>query len=138
MTWPFNKTDTKLEQAESTLSPFIITALSGVDGQVFPDQIETSRLAKCYVYGAIRYLASYDDMRPASFNALAQTMLGRYFDLDSNEVDKSLTYLSEIKHGGKEQLFMIEGASALRRWLVNGDRNVAGDLKNMLNSGRPN
>jgi hypothetical protein len=49
------------------------------------------------------------------------------------EVSNSLEYFSGIKNGGKEQLFMIEGASALRRWLVNGDRTVASDLRGLLN-----
>jgi len=138
VTWPFNKVDTKLEQAESTLNPFIFTALSGMDEQILRDQLDTRTLAECYVYGAIRYLASYDDMRPASANTLLQTMLAKHFEMDSSEVDNSLTYLSGIKNGGKEQLFMIEGASALRRWLVNGDRTVASDLKNMLDKGLSN
>lgn len=138
MTWPFSKTNTKLEQAESTLNPFIFTALSQMNEQDLYNQPDTRALAECYIYGAIRYLASYDDMRPASAGALLQAMLSRHFDMDSNEVDNSMTYLSGIKNSGKEQLFMIEGASALRRWLVNGDRTVATDLKNMLDNNLSN
>lgn len=132
MTWPFSKTDTKLEQASSTLDPFICRALSDLEEQVQSDQNRTRILSECYVYGAIRYLASYDNMRPSSTGDLMQSMFARHFDADSNEVNRTLTFLSEVKNGEEEQLFMIEGASALRRWLVNGDRTVASDLKNLL------
>ena len=47
-------------------------------------------------------------------------------------------FISRAKDSGKEQLFMIEGASALRRWLVNGDRTVAVELKNLLDRDRSN
>ena len=132
MTWPFSKTATKLEQASSTLDPFISRALIDLDEQDQRDRQRTRTLSECYVYGAIRYLASYDNMHPSSTGALMQTMLARHFDADSSEVNNSLKFLSGVKAGEKEQLFMIEGASALRRWLVNGDRTVARDLKNLL------
>jgi hypothetical protein len=132
MIWPFNKTDTGIDQAASTLNPFIAEALSGLEGQVFHDQTRTRSLTECYIYGAIRYLASYDDMRPASTEGLMQTLLARHFNADSIEVGNSLEYFSGVKDGGREQFFMVEGASALRRWLVNGDRTVASDLKGLL------
>lgn len=132
MIWPFNKTDTRLDQAATTLSPFIAEALSGLQGQDLRDQGSTRRLAECYVYGAIRYLASYDDMRPASTGVLLQTMLARHFDANSNEVSQCLEFCAEVKDGEKEKRFMIEGAGALRRWLVNNDRTVASDLKDLL------
>ncbi len=138
MIWPFNRVDTELDQAASTLSPFIYEALSGLEGPVLRDQVRARTLAECYVYGAIRYLASYDDMCAASAEVLLQTMLARHFDADSNEVDNCLMFISRAKDSGKEQLFMIEGASALRRWLVNGDRTVAVELKNLLDRDRSN
>lgn len=133
MIWPFSKAATDIDQAASTLNPFIAEALSGLDVQLLHDQVRTRTLTECYIYGAIRYLASYDDMRPASTGDLMQNMLVRHFNADSMEVSNSLEYFSGIKNGGKEQLFMIEGASALRRWLVNGDRTVASDLRGLLN-----
>lgn len=132
MTWPFNKTDTKLKQAESTLNPFIHMALSNIDELLVDDNLKNRALTECYIYGAIRYLASYDDMRPESTRELLQSLLVQHFDMDSSEINHSMNYFSDIENGGKEQLFMIEGASALRRWLVNGDRAVADDLRNML------
>lgn len=138
MIWPFIKSDTDLDQAASALNPFIAEALSGLERPEIYDQLDTRMLAECYVYGAIRYLASYDDMRPTSTGNLLQTMLARHFEADSNEVNNSLVFLSGVKEGGKEQQFMIEGASALRRWLVNGDRSVASDLKKLLDKGVTN
>lgn len=132
MIWPFTKSDTGLYQAESTLNLFIAEAMSGLEGQEIRDQNRTRSLAECYIYGAIRYLASYDDLHPDSTGNLVQTMLARYFNADSAEVSNSLEYLPGVRSGGKEQFFMIEGASALRRWLVNGDRSVAVDLKQLL------
>jgi len=132
MIWPFSKTDTGLDQAALTLNPFIGEALSGIGAQVLQEQARTRTLAECYVYGAIRYLASYDDIQPASARALLQGMLARHFEADSNEVSDCQTLFSTFEEGGREQLFMIEGASALRRWLVNGDRAVASNLKKLL------
>ena len=132
MIWPFNKTDTGLYQAALTLNPFISEALSGLEEQEIRDHIRTRTLAECYIYGAVRYLASYDGMRSDNAGELLQSMLARHFDADSIELNNSLMYFSRIKAGGKEQLFMIEGASALRRWLVNGDRTVASELKKLL------
>jgi len=132
MKWPFNKADTGIEQAASTLNPFIAEALSSLEEQVLRDQIRARTLTECYIYGAIRYLASYDDMHPSSTGDLMQTMLVRHFKADSIEVSNCLKYFSGIKDGGKEHFFMVEGASALRRWLVNGDRTVASDLKGLL------
>ncbi len=138
MVWPFNKADTGIDQAASTLNPFIAEALSGVEGQVLRDQIHARMLTECYIYGAIRYLASYDDMQPASTGELMQTMLIRHFNADSAEVSKCLKYFSGIKDGGKEHFFMVEGASALRRWLVDGDRTVASGLKSLLDEDMSN
>lgn len=138
MIWPFNKTNTGLDQAAATLNPFIAEALSGLEGQILSEQVRSRMLTECYIYGAIRYLASYDDMRPASTGDLMQTMLTRHFNADSQEVNNSMQYFSELKNGGKEQLFMVEGASALRRWLVNGDRTVASELKGLLDKDTSN
>ena len=132
MIWPFNKTNTGLDQAEATLNPFIAEALSGLEGQILSEQVRSRILTECYIYGAIRYLASYDDMHPTSTGDLMQSMLTRHFNADSQEVNNSMQYFAELKNGGKEQLFMVEGASALRRWLVNGDRSVASELKSLL------
>jgi hypothetical protein len=132
MKWPFNKTNTGLDQAAETLNPFIAEALSDLEGQILSEQVRSRMLTECYIYGAIRYLASYDDMHPTSTGELMQIMLTRHFHADSQEVNNSMQYFSELKNGGKEQLFMVEGASALRRWLVNGDRRVASELKGLL------
>jgi hypothetical protein len=59
-------------------------------------------------------------------------MLADHFNANREEVNNSLKRLSEVQDGKTEQLFMIEGASALRRWLVNGDRSVTHDLKKLL------
>lgn len=121
-----------VHQASVTLTPFISMALSGLEGKDIQQDDRVRRLAECYVYGAIRYLASYDDMRPASTGSLLKSMLSSHFDADSNEVDQCLKFCTEVKGDGKEKLFMMEGAGALRRWLVNNDRNVAADLKDLM------
>lgn len=133
MGWLFQrKTATGIEQAKSTLSPFIAAALNDIGVQALRDQVRTRTLAECYIYGAIRYLASYDDMRADSSAELLESMLVSHFDADSDEVSSCRMFLTRVPDGGKEHLFMVEGASALRRWLVNGDRTVGSELKSLL------
>lgn len=130
--WPFTRSDTGLHQAASTLDPFVSQALSGLETQTLRDQIRIRTLAECYVYGAIRYLASYDDMRTDSAGALLENILVTHFGADGDEVRSSRMFFARLAEGGSEHLFMIEGASALRRWLVNGERTAGADLKSLL------
>ncbi|MCG6864342.1 MAG: hypothetical protein LJE58_02830 [Thiogranum sp.] len=130
--WPFTRSDTRIDQAASTLNPFVSQALSGLEEQELRDQIRTRTLAECYIYGAIRYLASYDDMRNGSVGTLMEDILGTHFGANGEEIRSSETFFAKIRDGGSEHLFMIEGASALRRWLVNGERTVGADLKSLL------
>lgn len=132
MIWPFNKTDTDINQAATTLSPFISAALSELHVDNLRDQGRTRTLAECYVYGAVRYLASYDEMRPARTGELLKSMLSRHFDANHSEVNECLKFCAGVNESTKEKLFMMEGAGALRRWLVNNDRTVASDLKDLI------
>ncbi len=132
MMWPFNKTDTDINQASEALSPFISTALSRLEAEDIREQGRIRTLAECYIYGAVRYLASYDEMRPASTGVLLRSMLTRHFHADSDEVNQCLEFCAGVKDGEKEKLFMMEGAGALRRWLVNNDRSVASELKALM------
>ena len=132
MTWPFNTKDTDIDQAAITLSPFITTALSGLEGKDVQAEGSVRRLAECYVYGAVRYLASYDEMQPGNTGELLKSMISSHFDADSNEVTECLRFCAEVSDGEKEKLFMMEGAGALRRWLVNNDKRVASDLKDLM------
>lgn len=132
MVWPFNRTDTELDQASLTLDPFVAEALTGVEKEQLYNQLNTRTLVECYVYGAVRYLASYDDMRPASAGILLERILASHFAANSNEVTTSQLYFSSRQGGEKEQLFMIEGASALRRWLVEDDHAVGSNLRQLL------
>lgn len=130
--WPFNKADTDINQASETLSPFISTALSRLEAEDIREQGRFRMLAECYIYGAVRYLASYDEMRPDITGVLLRSMLSRHFHADSDEVNQCLKYCAGVKDGEKEKLFMMEGAGALRRWLVNNDRTVASELKELM------
>lgn len=130
--WPFSKSNTDTKQAATTLSPFISSALSELDEGDLNGQGRVRTLAECYVYGAIRYLASYDDMQPSSTHRLMQTMFSRHFNADDDEVTECVKYCAESDDSGKEKIFMMEGAGALRRWLVNNDKSVASDLKGLL------
>lgn len=132
MRWPFSKSDIDINQISTTLSPFISTALSGLEDKELQSEGSVRTLAECYVYGAIRYLASYDDMQPANTSVLLKSMLIRHFDAGSIEVNRCLKYCAEVKGGEKEKFFMMEGAGALRRWLVNNDRSVASELKDLM------
>jgi len=132
MVWPFNNADTGINQASKTLSPFITMALSGLEDRDIRDPGRVRRLAEFYVYGAIRYLASYDNMRPDDTGFLLKSMLISHFNADNNEVIECMKSCVEVKDGGNEKLFMMEGAGALRRWLVNNDRTVASDLKELI------
>ena len=98
MIWPFNKTNTGLDQAAATLNPFIAAALSDLEGQILSEQVRSRMLTECYIYGAIRYLASYDDMHPTSTGELMQIMLTRHFHADSQEVNNSMQYFSKLKN----------------------------------------
>ena len=129
MIWPLKKVTPQLDHSALALNPFIAEALRD---QVSNDEAKSRLLIECYIYGAIRYLASYDDLNPENSKALMHRMLADHFNADRDEVNSSLKRLSKAQDGKTEQLFMIEGASALRRWLVNGDRSVTRDLKNLL------
>ena len=129
MIWPLKKVTPQLDHSALALNPFIAEALRE---QETKDEGKSRLLIECYIYGAIRYLASYDDLNPENSKALMHRMLADHFSADRDEVNSSLKRLSEAQVGKTEQLFMIEGASALRRWLVNGDRTVTRDLKNLL------
>lgn len=115
-----------------SLSPFVILALSGLEDKEVQVDGRVRRLAECYVYGAIRYLASYDDIRPDDTGLLLKLMIASHFNADTNEVNQCLKFCAEVKDGEKEKLFMMEGAGALRRWLVNNDRSVAIELKDLM------
>jgi hypothetical protein len=130
--WPFNKGDTGLEQASKTLNPFISTALSRLEAEDILEGGRIRTLAECYIYGAVRYLASYDEMKPAITGVLLKSMLSKHFHTGSNEVNQSLNVFANVKDGEKEKIFMMEGAGALRRWLVNNDRSVASELKELM------
>ena len=131
--WPFNnKTDTSLYQAATTLSPFISSALSGLKKQELSGQSGSRMLAECYVYGAIRYLASYDEMHPDTIHSLMESMFSHHFEASDEEIIECLKIFTEVKDGEKEKLFMKEGAGALRRWLVNNDQSAANDLKSLI------
>jgi hypothetical protein len=132
MIWPFNKKDTNINQAATTLSPFISAALSGLQVDHLRNQGRTRTLAECYVYGAVRYLASYDEMHPSSTGELLNSMFTEHFDANHSEVNECLKFCAGVNDSTKEKLFMMEGAGALRRWLVNNDRSVASDLKGLI------
>ena len=130
--WPFDKADVDIDQASETLSLFISTALSKLETEDIRAEGRIRTLAECYVYGAVRYLASYDEMRPASTGALLRSMLTRHFHANSDEVTQCLEFCAGVKDDKKEKLFMMEGAGALRRWLVNNDRSVDNELKDLI------
>jgi hypothetical protein len=71
-------------------------------------------------------------MRNGSVGTLMEDILGTHFGANGEEIRSSETFFAKIRDGGSEHLFMIEGASALRRWLVNGERTVGADLKSLL------
>ena len=134
MMWPFNTTDTDtdIDQASKTLSPFIVTALSRLEEEDVLTEGRIRTLAECYIYGAVRYLASYDEMRPASTGDLLKSMLSKHFHANNEEVSQCLEFCAGVQGDDKEKIFMMEGAGALRRWLVNNDRSVASELKDLM------
>ncbi len=137
MMWPFGKSDSQLELAMSTLNPFVIASLGGLNGHDRDgefDRRDVRTLATCYVYGAVRYLASYDGMTSTNTGVLLEQMLATHFQADCEEIRSFRTLFSTVGAGDREQLFMTEGASALRRWLVNGDRAVGTHLRELLDS----
>lgn len=99
MIWPFSTADTHLERAASTLSPFVTAALSGLDAQEIDGPARTRTLAECYMYGAVRYLASYDDMRSDNTGLLLERMLVTHFKADSKEIDSCFEVVCHGRSG---------------------------------------
>ena len=129
--WPFKRTDTNPDQAIAVLSPFVVMTLRGFELNAGED-LSARRLTECYVYGAVRYLASYDEMEAGSTRRLFEAMLAKHFSANETEIEACQAYLKGIPPGGDEQLFMIEGASALRRLLVNDDQSSGENLTMLL------
>jgi len=130
MIWPFIKTTPKLGHSALALDPFIAEVLKG---QVLKSEDRPRLLIEFYIYGAIRYLASYDDLNDENSKELMHKMLADHFEASREEVNGILKRITDAQNGKTEQLFMIEGASALRRWLVKGDReDVSNDLIELL------
>lgn len=136
MHWFFKRPDTTLDQADRTLGPFVHAAIRGLAAGELGTRPRIRRLAECYVYGAIRYLVSYDNMRPGSSDALLRNILVAHFDAGEPEVAECRRVFPGIREGQSEHRFMLEGASALRRWLVNGDRTVGTALRALLDDPR--
>jgi len=133
MIWPLKNTTAQLDHSALALDPFISLALKGQEKAIeSKNKAKTGQLIECYIYGAIRYIASYDDLNTENSKVLLHKMLSAHFDENDDEVNKSIKRLSEPQKGKTEQLFMIEGASALRRYLVNGDRTVTTNLIELL------
>ncbi len=133
MFWRLSRSDSELERAMSTLNPFVSDALSGIDTREL-ERGGARMMAECYVYGAVRYLASYDGMRATNTGMLLEQMLATHFRADHEEIGRCRALFSEVGAKDREQVFMTEGASAIRRWLVNDDRTVGSHLKQLLES----
>ena len=131
MIWPFQRADTQPEQALTVLTPFFVNTLEGFDNSV-AQAASARRLTECYVYGAIRYLVSYDEMKAGSTNKLFATALSQHFAASAGDIENCHNFIRNIRPGGNEQLFMIEGASALRRMLVEADNNSGRNLQALL------
>lgn len=131
MIWPFRRTQSGLDQVSATLDGFVTLTIPGMNG--FAEQKQRVRqLTECYLYGAIRYLVSYDEMQPGSTAILLQTQLHKHFGADGTNIERCLAFIKATRNGSDEQLFMIEGASALRRWLVNNDQSSGANLRLLL------
>lgn len=129
MIWPLNKTIPQLNHSALALDPFIASVLKRRE---LKSDDRSRLLIEFYIYGAIRYLASYDDLNDENSKELMHKMLADHFKASREEVNDNLNRIADNSNGKTEQLFMVEGASALRRWLVKGDRNTNNDLNELL------
>lgn len=124
------KLEKEIDQAEKSLNRFVELALS----EVTPQSIEEKGprlLVECYVYGAIRYLTSYDDMPTSSTDILVERVFKTHFGATQEETAGCSQVFKNASEGSVEQFFMLEGASGVRRWFV-GNEQVAGHLPKLL------
>ena len=122
----------KTQALEQTLAPFIDAALDSLKAGDITPTAELQRLAMAYLFGASAYLAEYDGLSEEESRQFAGGIVAQRFNL-SVEQRASLTEKFAHSHSkDAARFFMIEGASALRRWVAFQDRGAATRLGETL------
>jgi len=130
--WPFRKAVSEIEGALGTLDPFITATLSMLEPDALKTNIRKRQVAMYYLYGAVKYLADYDEMSSSKTTVLVANVMMGYLNADQSELDNLMVSFTDNADNGEKQLYMIEGASALRRWMVSNEKSVAEYLKFLL------
>ena len=130
--WRRNKEGAVVEGISNALDPFIQAALSNLDGGALANDDDKRNLAQVFVYGAIAYLADYDGLDKEGTRTVVDEKLKQHFELDADGIDKFLGAVSELTERDDSYFFMIEGASALRRWLTEENADAPLKLKILL------
>ena len=122
----------RIAAIEKTVAPFVEAALASVDQERFTGSPAMQRLAMAYVFGATAYLAEYDGLPEDVGRKLAGDLTGRRFSLTEAQVVELSQQLSRAPDRDPGRFFMIEGASALRRYVAFQDDSYARRLGKTL------
>lgn len=133
--WGISKNkDRQIKGVTSAVTPFVTDTLARLGPEDLEEASSKRRYAIYYIYGAVLYLAEYDDLGKDSKAVLVTNILGEHMSVDQAAIDK-LPVTEDHADAVRETQFMIEGASALRNWLTTGEREKnAAYLKELLDN----
>ena len=130
--WPFGKTVTQIDAAKKALHPFIEATLATLETDELETNIWKRQVTLYYVYGAVKYLAEYDDISSDNKTELVENTMTEYLNADQSEFSNLTMSIAGNAEAGEKQFYMIEGASALRRWMLNSEKGIENYLKFLL------
>lgn len=129
-----NNKDRQIKGVTSAITPFVVDTLAKLVPEDLEEASNKRRYAIYYIYGAVLYLAEYDDLGKDSKAVLVTSILGEHMAVGQAVIDK-LPVTEDHADAVRETQFMIEGASALRNWLTTGEREKnAAYLKELLDN----
>lgn len=117
---------------ESTMVPFLSSAMATVDATQLQGSQSMQKLAMAFVFGAAAYLAEYDGLSDAVGRKLAGDVTRKQFGVNDADLEEFVKQLMRAPDRDPGRFFMIEGASALRRFVAFQDDSYARRLGRML------
>ncbi len=121
-----------IDGVSNAVDPFITESLENLKRGTLVRDGDTKTRAQLFVCGAIIYLSEYDEIDKANTDKLMNSKLIKYFGLDAGDADAVISLLDEMSPKDADHIFLIEGASALRRWVANGDKTAGFRLGDLL------
>ncbi|MGI9303419.1 MAG: hypothetical protein ACR2RB_12040 [Gammaproteobacteria bacterium] len=122
-----------IDGVANAVDHFITATLSNLEAGTLARDEETRTNAHLFVCGAIMYLADYDEVDKASTDELVVVKLKEHFDLDTAGANAVIAMLDRVSPKDARHIFLIEGASALRRWIADADKSASVKLKELTN-----